>query len=200
MDEYAALLTPGMRTVDLDEATRTRVLAAARSVWPQTGFKRWEALSRRVELAAQTADGRTVLAHVTADWKDCFVIILLDRSTDSLEAFFVFDIGAEYRPLTLECPGLRDAGELTPEVIERAVAGLGVDDDSYLILDAGEGTYMQAARREEGVVVEFQLATVQNHFKVAAPVNDAVAIELLTSYAFGRKEWASRVDWRPLFL
>jgi hypothetical protein len=198
MHEYRALLDSGTTGIELDTELEANALESARDLWPATGFGPWDSIDRQVCQARSTTDGATAFVHVDGDWPDCFVILGFENGVSHATFFFVLDIGAEYSAVTLDCPSMPYNGPVDTELIELAVYGLKDDQDSFLVLNSGRSTYMQAYRNSDGgYVLEHQVATLKSHYVAARVLTAVETIETLKSYAFGKKEWAFSIDWRP---
>ena len=103
--------------------------------------------------------------HVNADWENCFLILITPADTVEPEAYLLFDIGAEYRELTLTCPTLQLEDAVSDALIEESIRNLPGREDPFAILDAGEGTYLQTfAEEEEGFHIEHQLVSTASHY------------------------------------
>lgn len=79
----------------------------------------------------------------------------------------------------------------TDELIEKCVNELKNKENSYLILEKDELTYVQILSTERGFVVQFQEGSVRSYFEFDIYMSRPKTIELLKSYARMNEEWCS---------
>jgi hypothetical protein len=156
----------------------------------------WEHRDRRVEHVARCNTSETVLVHVSADWKDCFLILVVPPRQVQADGFLLFDIGAEYRPMRFICPTFELDDIADEATIARCLPQLQGARDPFAILESRGGTYMQTLARGGGVFdVEHQLVSLASHYRLEGRVTGDVVVGLFLSYAFGRQEWARQHKW-----
>ena len=201
LHEYLNLLDGGAEQADASEEECHEWLQYAERIWPRLEISDWQAASRSVFFIVECAASGHRLVHVNADWENCFLILITPADTVEPEAYLLFDIGAEYRELTLICPTLQLEDAVTDALIEESIRKLPGREDPFAILDAGEGTYLQTfAEEEEGFHIEHQLVSTACHYALPEMVSADVVIELFKSFAFGKKEWARNFQWHPMEL
>jgi hypothetical protein len=199
--EYMAYLGAGTSNADISTDVANICLNAARTVWPRTGLDAWDARPRTIEHFYQTKDGNHILAHVNADHADCFVIILYNVFSARAESYIVFDIGAKYAEPIFVCPFADYEGPATAELIASSIPNLLSSPHPFAILDISDGTFMQTYQDgPDQYTLEHQLVNIQNHYQTLEPVTAEIAIAAFQSYAFGKKEWASRLQWKKIEL
>ncbi|MBO0860110.1 MAG: hypothetical protein J2P21_16895 [Chloracidobacterium sp.] len=142
----------------------------------------------------------TLLVHITADWKDCFLILVVPSHQLQAEGYLLFDIGAEYREVRFNCPAFGLDQVADKETIRRTVPLLPGAVDPFAILEAGEGTYNQAYAEDGMFDVQHQLVSPTSHYCLERRVSDEVVVNLFLSYAFGRYEWAREYAWKKMSL
>lgn len=199
--EYLDLLDGGATTEDVDDLLTELALVIAKSLWPTLKLSPWNAGSRTVETVARCKASGNRLVHVTADWKDCFLILVFAPDRHDANSYFLFDIGAEYSEVQLVCPALAVQSPATAKLIEDCIPRLqDTKSDPFAILDLGDGTYMQAYAEESGYEVEYQLVSLAARYALNKKVDAATVVALFKSYAFGRKEWAREYTWSKVEL
>lgn len=199
IQEYLAMLDGGAETAEADDALTTAALAAAESLWPTLQLSAWSDLPRTVETVARCVNTGVRLAHVTADWMNCYLILVFPPEGDQTDSYILFDIGAEYSEITFECPAFGIKSPVSEEMIEEYVPRLQqTDNDPFAILDLGNGSYMQTLADPAGYFVEYQLVSLASHYTLPAPVDAETVVSLFKSYAFGKKEWARTHQWNKM--
>jgi hypothetical protein len=138
--------------------------------------------------------------HVTADWKNCFLIIVLSAASLQPESFILFDIGAEYQQSRFVCPAFDIDDVPGEDTIRTCLPRLQGQHDPFAIIDRGEGTYMQTYAENGMFDLEHQLVSTSAHYRLAEPVDVATAVRAMLSYAFGKKEWAREFVWQKMEL
>jgi hypothetical protein len=200
LHEYLALLDGGANTQSADDALSDACLEQARAIWPQLGLHAWEERNRSVEAVACCHASGKLLVHVSADWKNCFAILVVPPGRLQAEAFILFDIGAEYGDVRFICPAF-DLDQVAEEgTIRHYVPQLGDKRDPFAVLEIGDGTYMQAYAKGGVYNVEHQLVSLSSHYRLEKSVSAEVVINLFLSYAFGKKEWARDFNWTKMDL
>ncbi|QDT59825.1 hypothetical protein SV7mr_23370 [Stieleria bergensis] len=199
IQEYLAMLDGGAETADADERLTEAALAAAESLWPTLHLAAWGDLPRTVESVARCVNSGIRLVHVTADWINCYLILVFPPESDETDCYILFDIGSEYSEITFECPAFGIRKAVSEELIEEYVPRLQqADSDPFAILDLGNGSYMQTLADPSGYFVEYQLVSLASHYTLPAPVDAQTVIALFKSYAFGKKEWSVNHQWNKL--
>jgi hypothetical protein len=198
--EYLALLDEGTDAQPIDDSLSRLYLEQAEAVWPELQTAAWEDRERRVEYVVRCRASGRLLVHVSADWKDCFLILVVPAGQVQAEAFLLFDIGAEYRPVRFICPAFEVDDIADEETISRCLPQLDGAHDPFAILESGNGTYMQARAVGGAFIVEHQLVSLSSHYRLEERVSSDVVVSLFLSYAFGRKEWACDFKWDPMEL
>src|SRR5215510_11614136 len=198
LTEYLRFLD-GTAEHQLSQSELDRCMSAAREIWPDTGLLPWEAAPRTMAYAWKSHDGRHTGAHITADIKDCFLIVV--SSEERPISYIVFDIGAECAEPAYICPLIDYEGAPERDVILNSIPNLRDHKDSFAILDRGDGTYLQTYQNRNGTYdLEHQLVTTKFHYRALGEVNTDRACEAFISYAFGKKEWAFDFAWRRVDL
>lgn len=194
--EYLDLL--GCTPVAAPADAQARVLTFAKTIWPKLGLGGWGAHSRDLHHVCRSNTTGALLWHVNADHRDCFLILVTANEATPPYGFILFDIGAQYSVLRFTCPtlGIID-GETNRDTIRDALPRLRGHADPYAILDAGEGTYLQAYATEDGFELEHQLVSTASRYLVEC-VSEADAVRAFLSYAFGRYEWARDFAWQQM--
>lgn len=195
--EYLALLGGGANVAPplADGARHASWLDHARQLWPALRLDAWEARPRRVDSVTRGSGGER-LVHVTADWKDCFLILVVPPGEDTPSSHILFDIGAEYSETRFNCPAFGLDAPVERDVIADVIPRLRGASDPFAILDKGHGTYMQVYADGGRFDVEHQLVTMPCHYQLHSTVSASAAVELMTSYAFGKYEWAKTRRWK----
>jgi hypothetical protein len=155
-------------------------------------------LGLKLEITYRSGNGRNLLLHYNYGAPDVYLIIALENGV--YFGHILFDLGAEYRPSMISSPHLAQVQEATENLIEQVVAKLPHQSDPYVILETGEGTYMQALWTKEGFVLEHQLVTLSCHYETRALVTHEQVIAALKSYAFGKYDWTTAFSWRLMKL
>lgn len=196
--EYLALLDGDAKVISPSpgDSRSAGWLEAAREIWPSLGLDAWQARPRRVDTITRCVTGGELLVHVTADWKDCFLILVVPPEQERPSSHILFDIGAEYSQTYFNCPAVGLDAPVEREMIADVIPRLGREADPFAILDKGEGTYMQVYAEGRRYSVEHQLVTMACHYQLRSTVSASAAVELMTSYAFGKNEWARRRSWK----
>ncbi len=190
LHEYLALLDGGTTTQPADEEFCRACLRQAQSLWPQLRLGGWEHRDRQVECVARCHATGMLLVHVSADWPNCFLILVVPAGRSQAEAYLLFDIGAEYTEARFICPAFDVDQIADAETIRRYVPKLPGEKDPFAILETGAGTYLQALAEERVFQVEHQLVSLLTHYRLEQRVDAETVIHLFLSYAFGQKEWA----------
>ena len=200
LHEYLALLDGGATTQPADEELFSACLEQAQSLWPRLRLHGWRDRDRRIELVARCQATGTLLVHVSADWPNCFLILVVPAGRPEAEAYLLFDIGAEYREARFICPAF-DVNQIADaEMIRRYVPKLQGENDPFAILEIGDGTYLQTYAEDGMYRVEHQLVSLASHYQLQQKVSAETVIDLFLSYAFGRKEWAREFVWEKMEL
>lgn len=197
--EYLALLEGSIKSATPDPALAETWLEQAKKLWPQLGIAKWAKHPRQVEYVARTPAG-VQFVHVTADWTNCFLILVVPAGAVQADAWILFDIGAQYNEPMLICPAFDLEEAATPEQVRTIIPQLGGEDDPFAILEIGDGTYLQTYAEGDLYEVEHQLVSTKQHFKLPEPVEAAVVVDLFLSYAFGKYEWSRERVWEPMEL
>jgi hypothetical protein len=199
LHEYLRFLHAGTDTHQLSRNELNRCMSAAQEIWPETGLLPWESAPRAMEYAWKSNDGRHVAAHISADRKDCFLIVVL--SDQRFSSYIVFDIGAEYSRPEYICPSIDYQGPAQRDVILKSIPNLKDHKDPFAIVAVADGTYLQTYQNPDGTYdLEHQLVTTKYHYKALGDVNVDVVCDAFISYAFGKKEWATDVTWERIDL
>ena len=198
--EYLILLDGGTKTVTATDDECRVWLEYAHRVWPQLEIDSWQAHPRSVSLVTDCQATGHRLGHVTADWENCFLILIVPPGETMPESHILFDIGAEYESLTLLCPTLELDEVVTEPSIANAIHKLPGREDPFAIVDTGRGTYMQTYAEDAGFHIEYQLVSTACHYVLPKLVSAETTIQLFNSYAFGKKEWARNFQWQPMEL
>ncbi len=196
LHEYLALLDGQAARVSPppDQAQLAAWLDDARRLWPELRLQAWEASPRRIESVTRCEASGERLVHVTADHKDCFLILVVPPDQVAPAAHILFDIGAEYREIYFNCPAFGVDDPVHRDMITDLVPRLGQESDPFAILEKTETTYLQIYADGPRYSVEHQLVSLACHYQLESTVSADAAVALMTSYAFGRYEWAR--DWR----
>jgi hypothetical protein len=199
LHEYLRFLHAGTGDYRLSQSELNRCMSAAQEIWPSTGLQPWESAPRAVDYAWKSNDGCHVAAHITADRKNCFLIVIL--SERRLSSYIVFDIGAEYSGMEYTCPSIDYQGPPQRDIILKSIPNLKDHKDPFAILATADGTYIQTYQNPDGTYdLEHQLVTTKFHYKALGDVNVGVVCDAFISYAFGKKEWATDVTWERIDL
>ena len=200
--EYLELLDEGVQSEEASKAVTESAMRVAKSLWSDLRIAVWNAHPRQVELVSRCQESGRQLVHVSADWKNCFLILVFPSQTTDPESFILFDIGAEYNEPLITCPafGMEDE-PVTEHLIEERIPALQqVKENSFAILQTGDGTYIQLYADGPDYWVEHQLVSLCSHYQLESPVDAETATRLFKSYAFGRKEWAREFTWAKMVL
>ncbi len=147
LHEYLALLDGGARTGSIDDAMASKCLQQAAAIWPLLRISDWEDHERQIETVAICQDSGHRLVHISADWPNCFLILVVPPERQEADSYLLFDIGAEYREVRFLCPNF-DVDEVAEEsIIRRYIAEIDGQRDPFAILEVGDGTYMQTGTR-----------------------------------------------------
>jgi len=199
LHEYLGLLRAGTGPHEPSQNELDRCMSAAREIWPDTGLLPWESAPRTVAYVCKCDNGRHIAAHITADTKDCFLIVFL--SEERASSYIVFDIGAEYTGMEYTCPSIDYHGPPQRDLILKSIPNLRDHKDPFAILAIADGTYLQTYQNPNGTYdLEHQLVTTKFHYRALGEVNTDRACEAFISYAFGKKEWAFDFAWRRVDL
>jgi hypothetical protein len=196
LHEYLGFLRAGTLPgcQQLSQIELDRSLSAAQEIWPDTGLLPWESAPRTVAHVWKSNDGRLTAAHITADRKDCFLVVFL--SEERASSYIVFDIGAEYSGVEYICPSIRYRGPPQRDVILDSIPNLRDHEDPFAILAIADGTYLQTYQNSDGTYdLEHQLVTTKFHYRALGEVNVGNVCDAFISYAFGKKEWATDFTW-----
>ena len=104
-----------------------------------------------------------------------------------------FAVNQDQRPTEIANPSVSD--------IRRAILAIGQNkDESYLILEQKEGTYLQVAGDQQGgYILEYQEADLKSdhppHFRSPRSYTAAELVNVLISYATGTAEWKQSAEW-----
>jgi len=199
LHEYLRLLRAGITEGFLSQSELDRCMSAAQEIWPDTGLLPWESAPRTVDHVWKGNDGRYTAAHITADIKDCFLIVFLFEERAS--SYIVFDIGAEYSRVVYICPSIDYEGPPQRDVILKSIPNLRDHEDPFAILAIADGTYLQAYQHRNGTYqLEHQLVTTKFHYRALGEVNAGEVCDAFISYAFGKQEWAFDLTWERVEL
>jgi len=166
LHEYLGFLRAGTlpASYQLSQRELDQCMSAAQEIWPDTGLLPWGSAPRTVAHVWKNNDGRLTAAHITADKKDCFLIVLL--SEERAASYIVFDIGAEYSRMEYICPSIRYHGPPQRDVILNSLPNLKDHEDPFAILAIAEGTYLQTYQNPDGKYdLEHQLVTTKFHYR-----------------------------------
>lgn len=200
LHEYLKILRAGTAPGchQLSQSELDRCMSAAQEIWPDTGLLPWESAPRTVAHVWKGTDGHT-LAHITADIKDCFLIVFLFEERAS--SYIVFDIGAEYSEPEYICPSIDYEGPPQQDVILKSIPNLRDHEDPFAILAIADGTYLQTYQNPNGTYdLEHQLVTTKFHYRALGEVNTGEVCDAFISYAFGKQEWAFDLTWERVEL
>jgi hypothetical protein len=210
LHEYVALLDGGTDKHPIGDDVSKACLSQAESIWPQLRMSSWTDRPRTIEYVARCRVTGRLLVHVSSDWKDCFLILVvpphhlpphhLPPHHLETEGYLLFDIGAEYREARLVCPAFGLDHVANESEIRGTIPLLPGASDPFAILETGEGTYMQTYAEGGMFDVEHQLVSLASHYRLTRRVSAEVVVSLFLSYAFGRKEWASEYVWEKMEL
>lgn len=199
--EYWSLLEGGTSPDSVSDDIRNASLHEAQILWPQLRILPWESRERRIEYVARSDATDKLLLHVSADWDNCFLILVLPRGQSRPESYILFDIGAEYQEPRFCCHAFDVEDVPTEEMIRYYLPQLHeLDADPYAILDIGDGTYMQCYAEDGLFDLEHQLVSTASHYCANRRVDTESAVNAFLSYAFGKKEWAFELQWRKMEL
>jgi hypothetical protein len=148
LHEYVALLDGGTDKHPIGDDVSKACLSQAESIWPKLRMSSWTDRPRTVEYVARCRVTGRLLVHVSGDWKDCFLILVVPphHSTPhhlEIEGYLLFDIGAEYGAPRLVCPAFGLDHVANEPEIRRTIPLLPGARDPFAILEIGEGTYIQ---------------------------------------------------------
>src|SRR5262245_42969308 len=164
LHEYLRFLHAGTGDHRLSQSELNRCMSAAQEIWPETGLLPWESTSRTMEYAWKSNDGRHIAAHISADRKNCFLIVVM--SEQRFSSYIVFDIGAEYSRRQYICPSIDYHGPAQRDVILDSIPKLKDHKDPFAILETTDGTYLQTYQNPNGTYdLEHQLVTTKFHYK-----------------------------------
>src|SRR5262249_53389680 len=104
LHEYLTLLDGQARTEPPTETICQAALNDAQLIGPILKLSAWTDRKRRVECVANCLATGTRLVHISADWKNCFLILAVPPDQLHAEAYILFDIGAEYAQVRFICP------------------------------------------------------------------------------------------------
>jgi hypothetical protein len=205
LHEYLALLDGGTDKHPIGDDVSKACLSRAESIWPQLRMSSWTDRPRTIEHVARCRVTGRLLVHVSSDWKDCFLILVvpphhLPPHHLETEGYLLFDIGAEYQEARLVCPAFGLDHVANEPEIRKTIPLLPGARDPFAILEIGEGTYIQTCAEGGMFDVEHQLVSVASHYRLARRVSAEVVVSLFLSYAFGRKEWAREHVWEKMEL
>src|SRR5262245_14393238 len=199
LHEYLGFLHAGTGRHQLSQSELDRCMSAAQEIWPDTGLLPWESAPRTVAYAWKSNDGCHIGTHITADKKDCFLILVM--SEERASSYIVFDIGAEYSEPEYICPLIDYHGPAQRDVILKSIPNLRDHKDPFAILSVADGTYLQTYQNPDGTYeLEHQLVTTKFHYRVLGDITMNEVCEAFISYAFGKKEWATDLTWERVEL
>ena len=200
LHEYLAVLQGGAKAVPIDNALRETCLVQAQKLWPELQYGSWEDFPRSVEHTARCVASGSLLVHISGNWRDCFLILIVPPDRTEADAYLLFDIGAEYQEPWFSCPAFRIEAKASEEIIEANLPKLHGLKDPFAVLEIGNGTYLQAYAQGGVFDVEHQLVSLGSHYRLVQPVGSQAAVQLFLSYAFGKKEWARDFKWERMVL
>jgi hypothetical protein len=200
LHEYLALLDGGANTQPAADALSKACLQQAQSIWPRLRISPWMDWDRRIECVAECHPTGKLLVHVSTDWKNCFLILVVPPSQLQAEAYLLFDIGAEYRQPRFICPAFDLDQVADEETIRRHVPQLQGKRNPSAVLGIGDGTYIQAYAEHGMFDVEHQLVSLSSHYCLEKRVNAETVVNMFLSYAFGKKESAREFTWKKMEL
>ena len=200
LHEYLAILDGGATIEPAVDALSKSSLDQAQSIWPRLGISSWADRRRDVQSVARCRASGTLLVQITTDWKDCFLILVVPPHQLQAEGYLLFDVGAEYRKVRFDCPAFELYQVADEETIRRTAPRLPGARDPFAILEAGEGTYIQAYAKDGMFDVEHQLVSTASHYRLESRVSAEVVVSLFLSYAFGKYEWAREYKWKKVEL
>jgi hypothetical protein len=198
--EYLGLLDGGAKTIPAADSHSRVWLQQAQALWPQLRLGSWTRRARNVESVARCHASGTRLVHVSANWQNCYLILVVPPRRVQAESYLLFDIGAEYRKARLICPAFDLDQTADEKTIRMYVPLLHGNRNPFAILETGKDTYIQAYAEGGRFDVEHQLVSVSSHYIGARKVSAKTVVDLFVSYAFGRYEWARAVTWKKLEL
>jgi len=197
--EYLDLLEGGLERHHPSSEETVRALALAHEVWIPLQLVAWE--KKQLDMSAWRSRARGhVLVHIPTAIQDCFLVVVFDESSTTPDAYILFDIGAAYMPVSLDCPTLGLEGPTSEQEIRRVIPQLLGKEEPFVVVELRGGTYMQVYADEQGFHLEHQLVTPGAHYSCVDIVGPEVAIETLVSYAFGNHEWAYERRWEHIKL
>ena len=100
--------------------------------------------------------------------------------------------------MKLNVNGIHIEEEVTEQVLEKYLLSLpGGDEDSFLILEKSELTYMQVSGKlSEGVILEYQEGSVSEHYLCSnIPLKGIQVIAVFKNYLSGSESWKSLLTW-----
>lgn len=200
LHEYLELLDGGTEAYQGGDTFFRVYLEQARAAWPVLQISSWEDRHRAIEYVAICRANGEKLVHISADWKDCFLILVVPQHQSHAEAYILFDIGAEYREARLICPAFEIDQVATQKMIRETIPRLKGETDPFAILQTGDGTYFQAYEDCGMFDVEYQLVSLSSHYLLERQVDAETVLDLFLSYAFGKKEWARDYKWNKMEL
>lgn len=195
LHEYLALLEAGAPQATMSAQLKEACLEQARRLWPKLGIAKWAKHPRRIEHVTWSNAHRVYLVHVTADWKNCFLILMVPQGAMEADCYILFDIGAQYGGQQLICPTLNLEEAVTEELVRDCIPKLRGRSDPFAILEMNGGTYIQTCVNSGWYEVEHQLVSTKSHYRLTSRVRAPVVVDLFLSYAFGKFEWARDVAW-----
>jgi hypothetical protein len=198
--EYLALLDGGTQPERASDALTKACLEDAKSIWPQLSLGGWTKRPRKVEYVAKCQGNGKRLVHVSADWENCFLILVVPLRKRRAESYLLFDIGAEYTLAKFICPPFDLEQTADRDTIRKFVPRLQGERDPFAILESGKGTYMQAYAEDGLFDVEHQMVSLSFHYCLDERVDADTVVRLFLSYAFGKKEWAHDFTWNKMKL
>lgn len=159
----------------------------------------WNSRPRRAQFFYKGGDKVLGYAHIDADHKNCFFIVIFEIASGTPVGYLIFDIGAEYASPIYVCPAIDFEDEPTEAVIEESLPKLNLHKDATAVLDRGNGTYMQVYQEQSGLyTLEHQLVNTANHYRAVGEVDVKLALFAFNSYAFQIKEWARELKWEKV--
>jgi hypothetical protein len=117
--EYLALLDGKASTEPPSEAVSHAALEEAQLLWPHLKIGDWTDRERKVEYVAKCLATGTLLVHVSADWENSFLILVVPPGRVQADAYILFDIGAEYTEPRFICPAFEIDGVADESVVAR---------------------------------------------------------------------------------
>ena len=199
LHEYLALVDGGAPTIPVEQSLADEALKQAEALWPDLRIDTWEKRKRKVECVAQCSNG-TRLVHVTANRRNCFLILVVPPKKKAATKYLLFEIGAEYAEPQLICPAFDLDGPADKVTIRKIIPRLDGQRNPFAILNIGNGTYIQCYAEVGLYDVEHQVVSTAAHYSLKKKADAATVVKLFLSYGFGKKEWATEYEWKLMKL